>query len=187
MSIFDKLKSTAKETLAGVFDKSKTSETISFAALPESLADMQALPEASLDSPYKAAALSVCALCAYAADREIGSEMLNWLRGPAGPMSNADKQFLNERFSDNQYYVPFSFFDGTSPENDYTPSEPFTIQMSTNSYSFQNEGYAVVWIKSSGADSPRQITLRQKGNQWFLWQQMLLAGIRKPKSQDPWA
>lgn len=43
------------------------------------------------------------------------------------------------------------------------------------------------YIRSSGADSPRPIKLRQKGNQWFLWEQYLMPDIRKPKSADPWA
>ena len=33
---------------------------------------MQALPEAALDTPFQTAALTVLALCAYAADRQIG-------------------------------------------------------------------------------------------------------------------
>ena len=42
---------------------------------------------------------------------------------------------------------------------------------------------------SGGADSARQIKLRTKPStgQWFLWEQFLLADIRKPVSADPWA
>jgi hypothetical protein len=34
-----------------------------------------------------------------------------------------------------------------------------------------------------------RVTLRLKPStgQWFLWDQMLLAGIREPKSKDAWA
>ena len=42
-------------------------------------------------------------------------------------------------------------------------------------------------IRSSGADSPRQIKLRKKGNECFLWQQYLLPDIRTPKKDDAWA
>ncbi len=188
MGIFDKLKNTVKETINTAFSTAPTEETITFAALPESLAEMQALPEASLDTPFKAAALSLCALCAYAADKAIGTEMLNWLRGPGGPMVPSQISFLNDRLENGKkYYIPFSYFSGAKPENDYTPSEPFTLKMFTNTYSFQDEGYCTVHMTSGGADSPRQIKLRQKGNQWFMWEQFLLVGIREPKSQDPWA
>lgn len=87
MGLFDKLKNTAASAVGGAVNNAamsigNKSETFTFTALPESLAQMQALPEASLDSPFKTAALTVCALCAYAADKNIGTEMLNWLRGP---------------------------------------------------------------------------------------------------------
>ena len=83
MSIFDKLKNTAQQAVAtAVQTAGSKRETFPFAALPESLAELQALPEASLDTPFKTAALTVLALCAYAADKNVGTEMLNWLRGP---------------------------------------------------------------------------------------------------------
>ena len=83
MSIFDKLKSTAQQAVSTAAQSiGSKRETFTFTSLPESLAEMQALPEASLDTPFKTAALTVLALCAYAADRNIGTEMLNWLRGP---------------------------------------------------------------------------------------------------------
>lgn len=186
MSIFDKLKNTAENVArqAGAF-KDVKKETVTIAALPESVDEMKNLPEASLDSPFKTAALAVCALCAYAAEPQIGIDMLNFLKGPQ-PLSVADTQFLRDRFMD-QKYVPFSYFAGATPDNDYTPSHPFTVTVESNPYSYSNEGYATLYIASGGADSPRQVTLRQKGDQWFLWNhQGLLPGIRKPKSQDPW-
>ena len=68
MSIFDRLKkvspTTPTETNAATVQK----KFFSFSALPESLAEMQALPEAALEDPFQTAALTVCALCAYAAD-----------------------------------------------------------------------------------------------------------------------
>jgi hypothetical protein len=185
MSIFDNLKKTAKEAVDSVINKEVKKETIVFKALPESVEEMKALPEASLDTPFKAAALTVCALCAYAAAPEIGIDMLNFLKGPQ-PLTTYDLNFLKDRFAD-QKYVPFSYFEGAVPANDYTPSEPFTVTIESNSHTYDNEGYAKLFICSGGADSPRQVTLRKKGDQWFLWEQFLTVGIRKAKSEDPWA
>ena len=131
MGLFDKLKNTAASAVGGAVNNAamsigNKSKTFTFTALPESLAQMQALPEASLDSPFKAAALTVCALCAYAADKNIGTEMLNWLRGPR-PLNGMEISFLNDRFRDGKTYIPFSYFEGATPDNDYTPSEPFRI------------------------------------------------------------
>lgn len=160
------------------------SETFTFQSLPESLDELKDLSEATLDTPFKTAALTLCALCAYSKDEEVGKEMLNWLKGPQ-PLSNAELQFLKERIT-GRTHVPFSYFAGAKPDNDYTPDEPFTLTISDNPYSYQNQNYAVMHLKSGGADNPRQIKLRKKGNQWFLWEQFVLVDIRAPKSADPW-
>ena len=70
MGIFDKLKANAGTAINNaVSNLGNKSETFTFNALPESLAEMQALPEAKLDTPFKTAALTLCAVCAYAAGR----------------------------------------------------------------------------------------------------------------------
>ena len=192
MGLFDKLKNTAASAVGGAVNNAamsigNKSETFTFTVLPESLAQMQALPEASLDSPFKAAALTVCALCAYAADKNIGTEMLNWLRGPR-PLNGTEISFLNDRFRDGKTYIPFSYFEGATPDNDYTPSEPFRVTVQSTHVSGEEQGYMKLFIPCGCADSPRPIKLRMKGDgKWFLWEQYLLTGIRTPKSADPWA
>ena len=184
MSIFDHLKKAAQGAAAEALRASE-SRTFHFKALPESVEEMKLLPEAALTSPFETAALTVCALCAYAAAPEIGKEMLNFLKGPQ-PMNGADIQFLQDRFRGGSH-IPFSYFEGAAPANNYTPSEPFTITVSADPHSYDQEGYVKLFIRSGGADSPRPIVLRQKGEQWFLWQQLLMSTIRTPAAQDPWA
>lgn len=189
MSIFDKLKNTKTDPAAAPAGSAVSeSVTFTFAALPESLAQMQALPEASLDTPYKTAALTVLALCAYAADKSIGTEMLNWLRGPR-PLGGQDISFLNDRFRDGKTYLPFTYFEGSVPENDYTPAEPYRITVVSNHVSGAEAGYMKFFIPCGGADDPRPVKLRQRGSdgKWFLWEQYLLTAVRTPKSADPWA
>lgn len=192
MGIFDKLRGAANQAANSfatnaVNAAGNKTETFTFVKLPENVAELQALPEASLDSPFKTAALSLLALCEYGADKATGIEMLNFLRGPR-PLSPMEISFLDDRFRDGQWYVPFSYFKGATPENDYTPTEPFTVEISSNPNSAINEGYMTLWLKSGGADSPRQFSLRMKGDgRWFLWEQFIMVGIRTPKSKDPWA
>ena len=70
MSIFDRLKQSAVDAAATAATAiGNKRETFTFAALPESLAQLQALPEAALDTPFQAAALTVLALCAYVEKR----------------------------------------------------------------------------------------------------------------------
>ena len=141
MGLFDKMKQAAANV------SGNQTVTFTFQALPESLAQMQALPEASLDTPFKTAALTV-----------------------------------------GKSYIPFSYFVGASPENGYTPRQPFTLLVGSNHTSNTEEGYCKLFIPCGGADAPRPIKLRRKGNgQWFLWEQYLMTGIRIPTSADPWA
>ena len=187
MSIFDKLKNPAPSAAPAPQSAGSSRETFTFTALPESLAQLQALPEASLDTPFKTAALTVLALCAYAADRNIGTEMLNWLRGPRA-LNGQDISFLNDRLR-GKTYLPFTYFAGATPDNSYTPSQPYTITIESNHISGAEAGYMKLFIPCGGADDPRPIKLRQRGSdgKWFLWEQYLLTGVRTPKAEDPWA
>lgn len=197
MGIFDKLKNTAEKTIKDVTgdalqSAAKTAlskkETFTFTSLPESLEEMQNLPEASLETPYQTAALTVLALCAYAAEREIGTQMLNWLRGPR-PLNGQEISFLNDRFRDGKTYLPFTYFVGAKPDNNYTPDEPYEIIVESNHTSAAEDGYMKLYIPCGGADAPRPIKLRQRGSdkKWFLWEQYLLTGVQTPKAADPWA
>ncbi len=178
------LKKKANQAVSKALSKS---ETFTFAALPATVDELKAIPEAKLETPYQAAALTVLALCVYTKDSETGTAMLNFLKGPR-PLVPREIQFIDDRLMDEKTYIPFSYFKGASPDNDYTPSDPLTITVSSNLHSFKEDNYATLYIESGGADSPRAITLRAKGGKtWYLWEQVLLLDIRKPKSQDAWA
>ena len=143
MSIFDKLKSTAQQAVSTAAQSiGSKRETFTFTSLPESLAEMQALPEASLD-----------------------------------------------RFRDGKTYLPFTYFAGSTPDNNYTPAQPYTIIVESNHVSGEEQGYMKLFIPCGGADDPRPIKMRQRGSdgKWFLWEQYLLTGVRTPKAADPWA
>lgn len=161
-------------------------QRITFYDLPETLEAFKVMAEAKQDTPFGTAALTVLAFCVYPENKELSLQMLDLLRGPR-PLSVMDKQFIADRFRDKDY-VPRSYFEGATPQNDYQPAKPYTIVVSENPYSYQNEGYATLYITSGGADSPRSIQLRlAKDGKWYLWEQYILADIRKPESENPWA
>ena len=162
-------------------------EKITFASLPQNLSELSALPEASLNSAFKTAALTLAALCRYGENTEETMEMLNFLKGPE-EVSGYEKQFIKERLAEKEY-IPFSYFDGAAPDNGYTPSEPYTISVFETPYSFDNENWATLWVKSSGADNMRSIKLRKKPStgQWFLNDIQCLSEIRVPTADDKWA
>jgi len=164
--------------------------TVTFNTLPTSLEELKALPEASLKEPYYAAALCVAALCVYPTDKNACIDMLNYLKGP-NPLSNYEINFIEERFRSNGDYLPASYFKGAVPSNNYAPTTPYTIEIMETPYTDAElkEGYKKFAIASGGADSPRDIKVRNKPStgEWFLWDHQLLVGIRVPVSADPWA
>ena len=144
------------------------------------------MPQAALGTPFDTAAMTILALCFYPGDKELALRMLDFLRGPR-PLSGYDKSFIADRFRDSDY-VPRSYFEGATPQNDYLPAEPYRVTVSENPYSYQNQGYATLYIRSGGADNPRSVQLRlAKDGRWYLWEQFVLVGIRQPESSNPWA
>jgi len=163
-----------------------TSQTFIFDNVPKNAAELSALPETELISPFQAAALTVLALCRYGEDTAACIDMLNLLKGPQ-PLSPYEQQFLRDRLRGKDY-LPYSYFAGASPQNNYSPAQPLTLTIQADPYSFAEEGYAKLLVQSAGADQPRPIKLRRKGqSQWFLWEQFLLSDIRQPVADDPWA
>ncbi len=162
-------------------------EKFTFAYVPKSVEELKALPESNMDSPYKSAALTMLVLCNYKNDVEGTHSMLDFLKGPE-PLNPYEKQFLRDRLRDKEY-KPFSFFEGANVDNDYTPTLPLTIVVSETPYSFREDNWATLYIKSGGADSPRPIKFRRKPStgQWFVNEIQCLSDIRTPKSSDPWA
>jgi len=162
-------------------------EKFTFTALPANVDELKALPEAKMDTAFKTTALTILALSRYETDPEAACAMLAFLKGPE-EFNPSEKSFIKERLTEKEYKVR-SFFEGATPENDYTPNKPYVIPVIENPYSFDNENWATLYVASGGADNPRNIKLRKKPStgQWFLNDIQCLGDIRPPKSQDKWA
>ncbi len=199
MGLFDSIKNTANQfgnfsnsvqrginNMSGSGGFGNKSVDVTFARLPQSLAEFTSLPQAALANPFDTAAMAVLAFCFYPQNSALCLDMVNYLRGPR-PLSEYDKQFIKDRFRDKDY-VPRSYFNGATPQNDYMPSQPYTVRVSENPYSYQNENYAKLFVHSGGADSPRELLMRlAKDGKWYLWEQFILSDIRRPESANPWA
>lgn len=157
-------------------------ETVVFETLPRSVDELRALPQSSMKNPFEVAALVVAVLCRYEESQQDALDMLNVLRG-ARPISPYDIQFLRDRLA-GKSYIPLSYFAGATPENGYKPDVPYSVTVSDNAYSYADSGFVKLDIRSGGADSPRQVQLRRKGEQWYLWENFLMADIRRPEGTD---
>lgn len=162
-------------------------ESFTFTSFPASVEELKALPEASLDSAFQTTALCIAVLCNLENDEAATWGMLDYLKGPER-VNEKEKAFIKERLLGKKYKT-LSFFEGATPENGYTPGTPYTITVSENPYSFDEENWATLYVTSGGADAPRPIKLRRKPstNQWFVNEIQCLADIKVPTEQDPWA
>lgn len=166
----------------GGAEASQGSKIVTFASLPKSAAEV-----APHDNPYEVAADAVAAFIRYTEDKAEGEAMLNKLKGPE-PLNPYGKQFLRDRLVGKEY-VARSYIMGTSPQNKYNMQAPYKVEVIAGPYSFNEPNYAKLFLKSSGADSMRPITLRKKPStgEWFLWTyEGVLADIRQPIGSSGW-
>ena len=194
MDLFDKLKNKAAEAVnqAAGSAATKGSKTVQvgFASMPESLAEFAALPQAQLSMPFETAALFAAALCVYPLNKDECVAMINYLKGPE-PLGVPAMQFLATRMAQNKKagYLGASYFDGATPANEYAPTKPYTVSVSENPHSYATAGYAKLFLKSGGADSPRPVAMRQaKDGKWYLWEySSILLDIVSPESTNAWS
>ena len=161
--------------------------TFSATTLPRTVAEFKAMPEFGFSTPEQTAALFIVAMAMYPHDPEVCFEMINALKGPE-QLRPAEKTFIRERLRNKAEFAGNAYFVGATPANDYTPEKPYRVVFVENPHSYADKGYASIYIHTNGADNPRLIKLRQKGNEWFIWEFYgPMTDLKLMKSQDPWA
>lgn len=155
--------------------------------LPETVDEFKALEIFDLSKAENLCALFLCALNIYNKDPKQGIEAMNIIRGPR-PMNGIDEQFLKDRMR-GKTYLATAYFENATSENAYLPKAPYIVEVLDDPRPQDlEENYRRFFLKTAGADSPRPIKLRQKGNEWFLWEySSILSGIKLPAAEDPWA
>ena len=194
MGFFDNLKQATENVIKDVSSNvvnsglnGASTVKVEVGAVPANLEEFKS--KINFKDENNVVAYTILALCVYPHKKDLSIDMINYLKGPA-ELSAYDKQFLSDRFSGKEY-LTLSYLQGATPENNYTPTEPFIVNVSKTSHSEDaiGEGYLQLFVKSSGADTARGIRLRKKPStgEWFLWEYFVLAGIREPVKNDPWA
>ena len=124
--------------------------------LPKTLDELKAMPQAALTVPEEVAALTVAALALYPENPAETEKMLDFLRGPR-PLNGIDKQFIRDRFRGKEYLMR-SYLVGSTPENNYTPVQPYRVTVSENNYSRTQfvDGYLTLYVACQihGASDP---------------------------------
>ena len=188
MSLFDSLKAKAKNVAESI---TNSTESITIETIPASLDELKKLSICDLTVPANVVAMTIIAYNVYTVDKEAGKEIYDFLRGPS-PLSAQDISFLNDRVMANGEYLPRSYFEGATPDNNYTPNEPGVIKVKLGAHSKDqyDQGYLTLYVHSGGGDNDRPVTLRKKEStgEWFIFQDAgIYMSIRPAKEANPWA
>ncbi len=156
-----------------------------FNELPTTLEELESIDKINFQRPQFVCAMFIAVMKNFNNNPDETIKMVDYLKGP-GEVSAYEKQFLKERM--NKPYVVDSFFEGTTPENNYLVNTPYIINVLDNKHIYNTDDVKKFFMKSSGSDNERTITVKQKKStgEWFLYDQMLLADIKAPVSEDPW-
>jgi hypothetical protein len=166
-------------------------KTFKFDKIPTTVEELKALPGGDMKDPFASVAMTVLALNMYYTDKEAGIAAFDYVMGP-GELANLQIQGIDSSIQQNGPYVPISYFEGAKPENNYTPSKPYTIKVYefATSKDIYDQGYYRLFVKSGGGDSERPVRLRHKPStdEWFANEfSSLYLGIKKAQKDDEWA
>ncbi|MCB1325436.1 MAG: hypothetical protein H7A21_20520 [Spirochaetales bacterium] len=167
-------------------------------ALPQTAAEFSALRDSIGNTPQGGVALLIMALRLYQSNPTEGTPCMIMAvdRSLLVESNRADsyqgfalmgyEASRNQRQLQQHPYLPNSYIRGTSPENGYAlPAGPFVFEITRNRYSGEEEsGRIKLFIRSSGADSPRPVTLvRNNRGVWKAKEySSIVVGIRAPAS-----
>jgi hypothetical protein len=162
--------------------------------LPQSIEEFVALRDEVAVEPQGGAAMMVAALFTYVQDETLGRQCLaiaasreRLEEGPKGykgwQLRASDVWLLHTQIKGKDYVLK-SYIEGTTPDNGYELSEPpYVFTFSDNPHSGDPEtGTFKVFITSSGASSPRPVTVKR--NDKGIWKayewSTLIVGVEPP-------
>lgn len=164
--------------------------------IPDTIEEFIKMRDEYAKTPAGGAAMFVVALEMYVRDEKTGLAALTVAVDQKFLVKDSNggyyKGYKLEKFKEDQiktyiknkfYYLPKSYFKGTSSENAYAlPKPPYKMYLFTNTYSFvRGEGYVKVFVQSTGT-SPTPVTLKKNDKGlWkaFEWSSFLM-GVKKP-------
>ena len=129
---------TMKGNLTAEKYNSSATGVVTFPNVPSDFEEFEKLYTEFLGkTPHGTAAMMTMAMEIYGRDREEGMKCMQLLNWPSNVNSVVSQ--LKEKYGTSQYapandsyhqrYLPAAVLKGAKPENGYTPSEPYTIEM----------------------------------------------------------
>lgn len=171
---------------------------VELSSLPRTVDAFVALQAEVARTPEGGAAMMVAALWLMAEDDEAGRQVLAVAVDPGRlqpggggtggrRLGNRDLSLIRSQVG-GRGHVLRSYLAGATPENGYRlPEPPYRLACSANPYSGDPaSGAFKLFVASSGADSPRPVTLRRgEDGLWRAaeWSSLLL-GVRQPAAPE---
>lgn len=142
------------------------SGSCSISEMPRTMEEFQALQAKAAKEPQGAVAVLLAAMEIYKNDEVLGKKCLELSMYRLYPsILSLMKGKLRDPESNgySQHFINMAYFKGASPENNYTPNKPYTVEVSVNSgrpyqkLTSANANVLYLRIATQGADSPRPI------------------------------
>ena len=191
-----KLKSILVVVLLFVFVYAKA-QTVTVKQVPNTVEDFVKYRDKIAKTPEGGATIFLLALKIYTDNPKLGKQCLVVAVGRNNLQSGdvykghellkSDMSLIKRQIINKNRRLPNSYIKGSSPENLYKVKLPYTYEyMSNPSSGDVSSGVYKIFVKCSGADSPRPINLEMNNRGYWKatsWSS-LLTGIKKPPVDD---
>ncbi len=170
-------------------------QSVSIPQLPKNIEEFVSLRNEIAKTPEGGAAMFIVAMILFDQDQKLGTDALTIaldranlredMMGYKGFSPSSSLQYHIDRFSRKSYWGR-AYVEKTSPQNQYRlPTVPLKISLGRNRYSELSNGDIKIFIKCSGADDPRPITLRvnDKGYWKAIECSSMFLDMRDPEQQ----
>lgn len=152
------------------------SKVLTFDKLPANKEELLSLFPSVFMSPFDVAAATVAVLCHYDENTEETLSMLSFLRGN-DDLNLFEKIFLKDRLK-GKPEIPRAYFEGSCPENGYTPVVPYSIEVYATEHSYIGDPLVKLFLHSYGTGIIGNVTLRSENGKWYLKKEDLLNAVR---------
>ena len=184
-----------------VIDVPLNTYTYTFSTIPINVEELKQYNISGDDGRYKVLALYIMSLRTWKPENQTDcEEMIGYLCNRQ--LSVYEKQRLAEQMKKSKQYLYLgnAFLNGSTPANNYTPSQPYSITLTQDSVVDEDQVYipanpsipspdqyrAFIYCKASDSGKWIDVYKSSKDGNWYMYKWMdLITSIKAPASSNP--
>ncbi len=184
-----------------VIDVPLNTYTYTFSTIPTNVEELKQYNISGDDGRYKVLALYIMSLRTWKPENQTDcEEMIGYLCNKQ--LSVYEKQRLAEQMKKSKQYLYLgnAFLNGSTPANNYTPSQPYSITLTQDSVVDEDQVYipanpsipspdqyrAFIYCKASDSGKWIDVYKSSKDGNWYMYKWMdLITSIKAPASSNP--